>query len=108
MIVNMFFLIDPSDFTDNVRDEFNRYDPDSTLNGFFPLWGVVILILSGILFIPYINIYMFVNLGFFLVIAACGFIGYLVGCRTPPDPHHHPSTDSTAPFFVIQNFRLTI
>ena len=43
MIIRFFRVgIDP-----NIRDSFNRDDPDSTFNGFFPHWGVVILILSG-------------------------------------------------------------
>jgi hypothetical protein len=92
--------------TNNVRDTYNRYDPDSIFNGFFPVWGVVILILSGI-FSFYIDSCMFVYLGFFLVVATFGLIGYLVGCRTPLK-NRQPSTDSTAPFCVIQNFRMTI
>ncbi len=28
------------------RDGYSRYDPDSTLNGFFPFWGVLLLLLS--------------------------------------------------------------
>ncbi|CAF0742722.1 unnamed protein product [Rotaria sordida] len=57
------------DFMTSVRDGYNRYDPDSTLNGFFPFWGVVLLLLSFI----------------FLLVAGLGLVGYLVGCRSPPE-----------------------
>ncbi|CAF0818105.1 unnamed protein product [Rotaria sp. Silwood1] len=57
------------DFMTSVRDGYNRYDPDSTLNGFFPFWGVVLLLLSFI----------------FLLVAGLGLVGYLVGCRAPPE-----------------------
>lgn len=30
----------------SVRDGYNRYDPDSTLNGFLPFWGIVLLLLA--------------------------------------------------------------
>jgi hypothetical protein len=30
----------------SVRDGFSRFDPDSTLNGFLPFWGVMLLLLS--------------------------------------------------------------
>ena len=40
------FSTDRGDFMTSVRDGYNRYDPDSTLNGFFPFWGVVLLLLS--------------------------------------------------------------
>jgi hypothetical protein len=30
----------------SVRDGYRRYDPDSTLNGFLPFWGIVLFILS--------------------------------------------------------------
>jgi len=38
--------IDRGDFMSSVRDGYNRYDPDSTLNGFFPFWGILLLLLS--------------------------------------------------------------
>jgi hypothetical protein len=50
---------------------------------------------------------MFIYLAFFLAIAGLSLIGYLIGWRTPVQSHH-PSTDSTTPFFVIQNFTKTI
>ncbi|CAF0744851.1 unnamed protein product [Didymodactylos carnosus] len=59
----------PGTFMSGERDNYGRFDPDSTLNGFFPFWGFVLLILSML----------------FLIIAAIGFIGYLVGCRSPPE-----------------------
>ncbi|CAF1011811.1 unnamed protein product [Adineta steineri] len=76
----------------NERDSFGRKDPDSTFHGAFPHWGGVLFILSG----------------FFLVVAIFGLVGYLLGFRTPPNHRHHSSTDSTAPFFVIQNFTKVI
>jgi len=67
-----FFVLEISayrgDFMSSVRDGYNRYDPDSTLNGFFPFWGILLLLLSLI----------------FLIIAGLGLVGYLVGCRAPP------------------------
>ncbi len=47
---NLFICIDEVDFMNNERDTYNRYDPDSTLYGFCPFWGVLLLILSGIFF----------------------------------------------------------
>ncbi len=38
--------LDRGDFMSSERDGYNRFDPDSTLNGFFPFWGVVLLLLS--------------------------------------------------------------
>jgi len=72
--------------TYNLRDSYNRENADALFGGFFPQWGVVLLILSG----------------FFLVISGFALIGYFMGCRTPIK-HHQPSTDSTVPFCVIQN-----
>ncbi|UJR36157.1 hypothetical protein I4U23_028891 [Adineta vaga] len=57
------------DFMTSVRDGYNRYDPDSTLNGFFPFWGCILLLLSFV----------------FLLVAGIGLVGYLIGCRSPPD-----------------------
>lgn len=46
-LINFLFIsIDRGDFMTSERDGYNRFDPDSTLNGFFPFWGVVLLILS--------------------------------------------------------------
>ncbi|CAF1364938.1 unnamed protein product [Adineta steineri] len=78
--------------TQNERDSFGRKDPDSSFHGAFLHWGGVMFILAG----------------FFLVVAIFGLIGYLLGFRTPPQHRHHSSTDSTAPFFVIQNFTKVI
>ncbi|CAF1631222.1 unnamed protein product, partial [Adineta ricciae] len=71
----------------NIRHTFKLDQSDDALYGLFPHWGTVLLMLSGLS----------------LLVAVAGFIGYLLGCRTPP-PIHHTSTDSSAPFFVIQNF----
>lgn len=38
--------LDRGDFMTSVRDHYNRFDPDATLNGFFPFWGIVLLLLS--------------------------------------------------------------
>jgi hypothetical protein len=46
---------------DNGRDSYKRIDPDSTTAGFFPVWGVVHLILAGKLIFSYIDIYIFAN-----------------------------------------------
>lgn len=70
----------------SVRDGYHRYDPDSTLNGFFPFWGILLLLLScksfslsyDLIFIKYFSV-------IFLIIAGLGLVGYLVGCRSPPD-----------------------
>ncbi|CAF0727788.1 unnamed protein product [Rotaria sordida] len=51
------------------RDHFGRPDPDSLLNGFFPVWAVIQFCLSG----------------FFLVIGIISGVCYLLGCRSPPD-----------------------
>lgn len=70
----------------SVRDGYNRYDPDSTLNGFFPFWGVLLLLLScKYLSLLLMMIQSFVNLVIFLLVAGFGLVGYLVGCRSPPD-----------------------
>jgi len=106
LVDELFICIDEVNFMNNERDTYNRYDPDSTLYGFCPFWGVLLLILSGI-FSPGINISIFVYLAFFLAIAGLSLIGYLIGWRTPVQSHH-PSTDSTIPFFVIQNFTKAI
>jgi hypothetical protein len=70
----------------SVRDGYNRYDPDSTLNGFFPFWGVLLLLLScKYLSLLIMRIQSFINLVIFLLVAGFGLVGYLVGCRSPPD-----------------------
>ncbi|CAF2163097.1 unnamed protein product [Rotaria magnacalcarata] len=51
------------------RDHFGRVDPDSLLNGFFPVWAVIQFCLAG----------------FFLVIALVSGLCYLFGCRAPVD-----------------------
>ncbi|CAF0859561.1 unnamed protein product [Adineta ricciae] len=76
------------DVSYSIRHTFKLDQSDDALYGLFPHWGTVLLMLSGLS----------------LLIAVAGLIGYLLGCRTPPPPIHHTSTDSTAPFFVIQNF----
>ncbi|CAF3978953.1 unnamed protein product [Rotaria magnacalcarata] len=67
------------DFMSSVRDGYNRYDPDSTLNGFFPFWGIVLLLLSFV----------------FLLIAVLGLVGYFVGCRAPPERLRHQLDPAT-------------
>jgi hypothetical protein len=71
----------------SVRDGFSRFDPDSTLNGFLPFWGVVLLLLSCKSFFRFCFYYysISVNLVVFLLVAGFGLVGYLVGCRAPPD-----------------------
>ena len=85
VLIFFFFVIDRGDFMTSVRDGYNRYDPDSTLNGFFPFWGVILFLLSckwsallGSLFLSF-------SLVVFLLIAGLGLVGYLIGCRSPPD-----------------------
>ncbi|CAF3185440.1 unnamed protein product [Rotaria socialis] len=67
------------DFMSSVRDGYNRYDPDSTLNGFFPFWGIVLLLLSFV----------------FLLVAVLGLVGYFVGCRAPPERLRHQLDPAT-------------
>lgn len=81
----------PTELTNNVRDSYNRDDPDAILNGFLPFWGVLLFILSGSA----------------LVLTGFALLGYLIGCRTPPKSRQ-PSADSTAPFYVIQNYSMAI
>jgi hypothetical protein len=86
----LFFLLhinlDRGDFMTSVRDGYNRFDPDSTLNGFFPFWGIVLLLIScKSIYLFIIIIYVFVILVIFLLIAGFGLVGYLVGCRSPPE-----------------------
>lgn len=38
--------LDRGDFMSSVRDGYNRFDPDATLNGFFPFWGIMLLLVS--------------------------------------------------------------
>jgi hypothetical protein len=93
--------------TNNVRDSYNRVDPDAILHGFFPFWGILLFILSGMLFFLSIDICILVNLGSALVLTGFALVGYLIGCRTPRKSRQI-STDSVAPFFVIQNFATTV
>ncbi|CAF1272540.1 unnamed protein product [Didymodactylos carnosus] len=67
------------DFMSGERDQYGRFDPDSTLNGFFPFWGFVLLLLSML----------------FLIIAAIGIIGHLIGCRSPPERFRHTLDPAT-------------
>ncbi len=102
-----FVCIDPTELTNNVRDSYNRDDPDAILNGFLPFWGVLLFILSGIVFSPSDDISISGNLGSALVLTGFALLGYLIGCRTPPKSRQ-PSADSTAPFYVIQNYSMAI
>ncbi|UJR33421.1 hypothetical protein I4U23_020866 [Adineta vaga] len=49
------------------RDNFGRVEPDSLMNGFFPVWAVIQLILGGI----------------FLVVFLLGVLCYCMGFREP-------------------------
>ena len=49
------------------RDGYGRQDPNKLLNGFFPVWGIILLCLAGI----------------FLLISIISFILYNLGCRPP-------------------------
>lgn len=49
------------------RDRYGRADPNAILNGFFPVWAILMLCLSGI----------------FLIIAIIGFICFKLGCANP-------------------------
>lgn len=78
--------LDRGDFMTSVRDGYSRYDPDSTLNGFLPFWGIVLFIISckSPCSTETLDTPIFV-LVVFLLIAGLGLVGYLVGCRSPPD-----------------------
>ena len=80
----------------SVRDGYNRYDPDSTLNGFFPFWGILLLLISCKYSssLPFYFIFHFV-LVIFLLIAGFGLVGYLVGCRAPPESLRQPLDPTT-------------
>ncbi|CAF1198138.1 unnamed protein product [Adineta ricciae] len=53
------------------RDKFGRVEPDSLMNGFFPVWAVIQLILGGI----------------FIVVFLLGVLCYCLGFREKkPEP----------------------
>lgn len=59
-IIGFHTNLDRGDFMASVRDGYNRYDPDATLNGFFPFWGIVLLLFSCKFHIGFFPDFMFI------------------------------------------------
>jgi hypothetical protein len=76
------------------RDGFGRNDPNKLLNGFFPVWGIILLCLAGnnncFFFTSKFHTIYFndillhsMYLGIFLLISIVSFVLYTLGCRPP-------------------------